>query len=180
MEVKEDIMSIEANLQALEKALQLEIDGMAFYRKASNAAQNTVTKEMFAYLADAEVTHMDRIKHISESLNMTGNWSRTEHDKAHAGIKEIFSRLARENKDSLVPAAAEMQALETGLDLEVKSIDFYTIQLGKAGDANEKAFYSSLIEEEESHFRTLKDMKFYLEQPDAWFIEHERHGLDGA
>jgi rubrerythrin len=173
-------MSIEANLQALEKALQLEIDGMAFYRKASNSAQNTVTKEMFAYLADAEVTHMDRIKHISDSLNMTGNWSKAEQDQGHAGIKEVFSRLARKNKDSLAPAATEMQALDTGLDLEVKSIDFYTIQFGKAGDANEKAFYSSLIEEEESHFRILKDMKFYLEQPDAWFIEHERHGLDGA
>jgi rubrerythrin len=181
MKVKEGIMiNPQASLQVLETALQLEINGMAFYRKASNDSQNTVAKEMFAYLADAEVTHMDRIKQISGSLNLTGNWSKVEHDKGHAGIKEVFSRLAKENKDRLVPAATEIQALETGLDLEVKSIDFYTIQFGKAGDANEKAFYSSLIEEEESHFRTLKDMKFYLENPAAWFAEHERHGLDGA
>jgi rubrerythrin len=160
--------------------LQMEIDGMAFYRKASNAAQNIVTKEMFAYLADAEITHMDRIKQISDSLRMTGNWSKTEHDKGHAGIKEVFSRLAKENKDRLVPAATEIQALETGLDLEVKSIDFYNEQLTKSDDTNEKAFYSSLIEEETSHFRTLKDIKLYLENPDSWFIEHEHHGLDGA
>ena len=172
--------NVQASLQSLEKALQLEIDGMAFYRKASKAAQKTVTKEMFAWLADAEVTHMDRIKQIGESLKMTGNWRHIEYGKDHAGIKDVFSRLAIENKDNLTPAATDTQAIDTGLDLEVKSIDFYTGQLGGSGDANEKAFYTSLIEEETSHYRTLKDMKFYLEDPGAWFTEHEHHGLDGA
>ena len=173
-------MSIDGSLQSLEKALQLEIDGMAFYRKASNDMQNILAKEMFAYLADAEVTHMDRIKQISESLKMTGNWRHIDYGKGPAGIKEIFSRLAIENKDNLAPTTTDIQALDTGLDLEVKSIDFYTEQLGNSADANEKAFYTSLMEEETSHYRTLKDMKFYLEDPEAWYAEHEHHGLDGA
>jgi rubrerythrin len=173
-------MSIDGSLQALEKAMQLEIDGMAFYRKASNDMQNTLAKEMFAYLADAEVTHMDRIKQISESLKMTGNWRHIDYGKGPAGIKEIFSRLAKENKDSLVPDATDTRAIDTGLDLEVKSIDFYTGQYAGSNDAIEKAFYLSLVEEENSHYRTLQDMKFYLENPEAWYAEHEHHGLDGA
>jgi rubrerythrin len=173
-------MSIDGSIQALEKALQLEIDGMAFYRKAANDVQSTVTKEMFAYLADAEVTHMDRIKQISESLKMTGNWRHFEHGKVPAGIKEIISRLAKENKDNLVPDATDTQAIDTGLDLEVKSIDYYTGQYAKSDDPNEKSFYLSLVEEENSHYRALQDMKFYLENPEAWYAEHEHHGLDGA
>jgi len=173
-------MSTESNLLALEKALQMEIDGMAFYRKAANEAANVLAKEMFAYLADAEVTHMDRIKQISDALKMTGNWRPVEHDKAHAVIKDVFTRLAIENKDNITSAATDIQALDTGLDLEVKSIDFYKEQLAKAADGNEKAFFTSLIEEETSHYRALKDMKFYLEDPQAWFAETEKHGLDGA
>jgi rubrerythrin len=173
-------MSIDASLTALDKALQLEIDGMAFYRKAAAESKNQLAKEMFAYLADAEVTHMDKIKQISGSLKETGNWFRTDDNKGHADIKEIFKRLANDNKDKLESDATDIHALETGLGLEVKSIDFYTAQYAGSNDANEKAFYLSLVDEENSHYRTLQDMKFYLEDPAAWFAEHEKHGLDGA
>ncbi len=173
-------MSIDACLTALDKALQLEIDGMAFYKKAAVESKNQLAKEMFTYLADAEVTHINRIKQISGSLKMTGNWCRTDDDRGHADIKEIFKRLASENRDNIISGATDIQALDTGLDLEVKSIDFYKEQLAKTSDANEKAFFTNLVEEETAHFRTLKDMKLYLENPDSWFIEHEKHGLDGA
>lgn len=173
-------MSTESCLQGLDKALQLEMDGMAFYKKMAAESKNQLAKEMFAYLADAEVTHMDRIKQISGSLKTTGSWCKTSDYKVHAGIKEIFNTLARKGKDKLEPDATDIQALEVGLDLEVKSIDFYKEQLTASSDVNEKAFYAGLIEEENMHYRTLKDMKFYLEDPDAWFAEHEKHGLDGA
>ena len=79
----------------------------------------------------AEVTHMDRIKQLSDSLKMTGNWCKTGDDKSHVDIKEIFSRLVKENKDKLASGATDIQALDTGLDLEVKSIDFYTEKYAK-------------------------------------------------
>ncbi len=173
-------MNTNACLLALEKALQLEIDGMGFYRKAAAESKNQLAKEMFAYLADAEVTHMDRIKQISESLKTTGNWCKTGDDKGHADIKDIFKRLAKENKDKLESEATDVKAIETGLELEVKSIDFYTGQYAGSNDASEKAFYLSLVDEENSHYRTLQDVKFYLEDPEAWFAEHEKHGFDGA
>lgn len=173
-------MSIESCLQILDKSLQLEIDGMAFYRKAAAESKNQLAREMFAYLADAEVTHMDRIKQLSDSLKTTGNWCKTDDNKGHAEIKDIFIRLAKENKDKLESDTTDIQVLETGLDLEVKSIDFYTAQYAGSNDANEKAFYLSLVDEENAHYRTLQDMKFYLDDPGAWFAEHEKHGFDGA
>jgi hypothetical protein len=37
-----------------------------------------------------------------------------------------------------------------------------------------------MISEEKSHHAALSDMKLYLSDPAAWFVEQEHPGLDGA
>ena len=45
---------------------------------------------------------------------------------------------------------------------------------------NEKKFLERMIQEERTHHSTLTDMKLYLSDPSSYFIETEKHGLDGA
>jgi rubrerythrin len=73
-----------------------------------------------------------------------------------------------------------MAALEAGMSLEIASIDFYQKRLNEAQEKAEKEFLTQMIKEEQMHHRLLSDMKLYLNDPSAWFIEKERHGLDGA
>jgi hypothetical protein len=37
-----------------------------------------------------------------------------------------------------------------------------------------------MIKEEKSHYKILDEMKLYLKDPDLWFMEREKSGLDGA
>jgi len=40
--------------------------------------------------------------------------------------------------------------------------------------------WQQMISEEKSHHAALSDMKLYLSDPAAWFVEQEHPGLDGA
>ena len=74
----------------------------------------------------------------------------------------------------------DIEALEVGVDFELKSIDFYKEHLERSEDPEEREFLGRMIKEERSHYKLLDDMKLYLKDPDLWFMEKERSGLDGA
>ena len=54
----------EKTTQALEKALQMEIEGQEFYHKAGQKSDNPLTKELFQHLAEQETVHMQKINEI--------------------------------------------------------------------------------------------------------------------
>jgi rubrerythrin len=73
-----------------------------------------------------------------------------------------------------------MEALDTGIDLEARSVEFYEKQLTEAADPLEQEFIRKMVAEEKGHHAVLKDMKFYLSDPEDWFRERESGGLDGG
>lgn len=59
-------------------------------------------------------------------------------------------------------------------------VAFYQDHLSKAKDRVEREFIEQMVTEEKSHHAALSDMKLYLSDPAAWFVEQEHPGLDGA
>ena len=37
-----------------------------------------------------------------------------------------------------------------------------------------------MVKEERTHYATLSDIKLFLTDPESYYTEIERHGLDGA
>jgi len=163
-------------------ALEIEEKGRQFYEQTAKASKNALGKKVFKMLAADELMHKKRIKTIYQSLNKAGewieDWKKFKIDPEASG--KIFKELKEKHSGNLKVDAGDLAALEVGIGLEFASISFYQEQLNQAKDSDEKEFLEQIVKEEKMHHTLLSDMKLYLKDPSSWFIEKERHGLDGA
>jgi len=160
----------------------MEEQGHKFYLQAGRQSKNELGKKLFKMLAEDELVHMERIKKIYGSLKQGREWSLQwrKLPLKHPDIREIFVSLAGKNKDKIKPESSDLDAIDVGLELENRSINYYQGHLEKASSQAEKQFLEQMKSEEQVHHSLLADMKFYLSNPESWYAEHEKHGLDGA
>ena len=170
------------SLQMLSDALELEKKGEAFYKEAVSTCQNHLGREIFRMLMKDEGLHMDRIHTIYNSLKAGQPWS--EEWKLmkpdHNDLGVLFREMASAHGTKITANTSDLEALNMGIDLEVRSIAFYKKNLTKSQDSIERDFIEQMIGEENSHHAVLSDMKLYLADPAGWFFEHEHTGLDGV
>ena len=166
----------------LSTALDMEERGMVFYDKAVKTAENKRGRDIFAGLKEDEAKHTERIKKIYSSIKgkkaFTKEWKDFKMDKRD--LKSIFIELAGKYGKDTKATATDIEAVDIGLDLELKSVRFYEDQLERAEDEEEREFIGQMVLEEKGHHALLSDLKLYLTDPSAWFSEHEHTGLDGA
>ncbi len=169
-------------VQMLAKALEMETKGKAFYEKASSTSTNALGREIFQMLMNDEIVHMDRIRKIYELLNAgrawSGEWKAMKVE--HKDLQTLFTEMASEHGSKIKAEPSDLEALDVGIDLEQRAVAFYEENLPKATDPLEREFTERMIAEERYHYGALSDMKLYLSDPTAWFLERERGGLDGA
>jgi rubrerythrin len=172
----------QCSIEMLASALEMEEKGKAFYKKAVNSCQNPQCKEIFSALAEEEVVHSSRIKQIHDTLTSGQCWTRDwESIKgSHKELGALFQDLAAKEKTKIKAETSDLEAVDIGLDFELASVKFYQDHRAKATDPIEAAFLDQMIREEGEHLRALKDTRYYLIDPEGWFIEKERAGLDGG
>lgn len=171
----------EKNTQALEKALQMEIEGQEFYRKAEQGSDSSLAKELFRHLVEQENLHINKINEIYQAIQSRAEWPNEEtvfkHEKS---LKSVFKE-AMENMDKNVKvSSSEIEAFKTAMDMEDKSYSFYTSRAEEAVSPAEKSFYQALTGEERGHYLTLLDSYEYLTDPQGWFVKQEHWVLDGG
>lgn len=169
-------------MQMFSTALEMEEKGKAFYEKASSTCHDKLGQEIFRVLMEDELVHIERIKKIYNSLKGAQAWSDEWKTMklVHEDLGEIFKQMAIQHGKNIKADTSDLEALDIGIDFEIRSISFYEEQLGKATDPHEKEFIERMIGEERTHYSTISDMKYYLTDPSAWFMEAERAGLDGV
>ena len=166
---------------ALEKAIQMEIDGKEYYLKASEKTGNELGKKLLQSLAAEEDIHRKVFEDIFENIRNKQGWPRKEfHADGGRALRTVFAN-AIDNMDSDVTSMPEeLDAVQTAMDMENKTYDFYREQGKKATYDAEKLFYEALAEQEEEHHRVLLDYYEFLKNPSAWFVQKEHHSLDGG
>jgi rubrerythrin len=163
-------------------AQEMEEKGKAFYDKAMSTSENPLGKEIFRLLIEDEIVHLERIRKISDSLTRDQNWSEDwkKLQCPYQDLGQVFRDLTSQYRRAGIAGSNDLEALKLALDFERRSVEFYENQLAQAIDPLEKAFLVQMILEEKGHSRTLQDTQYYLSDPEGWFIEKERAGLDGA
>jgi len=168
-------------IDMLATALEMEEKGKAFYKKAMSACLNPQCKEIFSALMEDEVIHTSRIKQIHDTLTSAKCWTRDW--EAIKGSQEdlsaIFKDLGKKAGEKIQAQTSDLEAIDMGLDFELASVKFYQDHRAKSTDPLERAFLDQMILEEKDHWKALKDTRYYLADPEGWFIEKERAGLDG-
>ncbi len=171
----------ETTTGALKTAIQMEIDGKEYYIKSSQASTNELGKNLLKKLADEEDKHRKVFEGIYQQISARKGWpeSKISYDGGK-GLRTVFAAaikaMARDTK--VIPT--ELKAIETAMDMENKTYDFYKKRSGLATFAGEKDFYEEIAAQEKEHHQALLDYFEFLKNPAAWYVQKEHQSLDGG
>jgi rubrerythrin len=168
-------------LQAIETAIQIEKDGLAFYAEAAEQTDDPNGKEMFQSLARDEAAHKKLFETVRESLLKEGGWPSPE--EVAAISPGAFDRPpifpAGDAMRKVEVPQRELAALQRGIEAEEASIAFYAAQREETDDPDGRAMYTYLIEQETGHRTILQGEYDYLNRTGFWF-DFQEFGLEGA
>ena len=168
-------------LDALQIAIQMEIDGQEYYLKASQQSSNELGKKLLESLAAEEDLHRQKFVEIYEAIRSDRAWPET-HFQPDGGrsLRTIFTEAIEKPGSDIKAPATELEAVQTAMDMENKTYDFYKSQGIRAGQDAERDFYESLASQEKEHHLILLDYYEYLKDPVGWFVQKEHPSLDGS
>ncbi|MFZ2445872.1 MAG: hypothetical protein WAW37_05910 [Syntrophobacteraceae bacterium] len=163
-------------------AVEIKEKMKAHYGAAAGKCSDDVGTGAFKMLEELEAAHLDRLREIQAELSRggTGLDSCRFYDFEMLGKTEVMRRIVREKKFVSKACLDDVAAIESGMDLENKSINYFMDRLKAASDPAEREFLNHLIAEERAHYIMLADLKFYYVDPGHWLMEKGRTDLDGA
>ncbi len=167
-------------LEALQIAIQMEIDGREYYLKASQESGNELGKELLQTLAAEEEIHRQKFNEIYYSIQRKKAWPATDFHPDHGKrLRTAFAQAIEEIGSNVKTLATELDAVQIAMRMENKTYDFYRSRGQNATYDAEKGFYQTLAEEEKVHHRVLLDYYEYLKDPAGWFVQEEHPSLEG-
>jgi rubrerythrin len=168
-------------LEALQIAIQMEIDGKEHYLKASQASTDELGKKLLQTLAEEEDYHKRKFEQIYDAMRKKKSWPAVDFQPdSGQKLRTIFARAIEQMDFRAKPLDTELDAVQLAMDMENKSLDFYKSQSENATGGDEKEFYEMLANEEREHHLILLDYYDYLKDPAGWFTKKERPSLDGG
>lgn len=171
----------EKTLEGLKVAIQMEIDGKEYYRQASQESSDELGKKLLASLADEEDIHRQKFEEIYNAIQNNKGWPVTDFqpDKGKK-LKTLFAMAVEKTATRVKASEVELDAIQTAVDMEIKTYDFYQ-KLGKNATYDaERDFYRLLAAEEREHHLVLLDYYEYFKDPASWFGAGEHTSLDGG
>jgi rubrerythrin len=168
-------------LEALKIAIEMENDGKECYQQASQESGNEVGRKLLQSLALEEDTHRQKFVEMYQAMQEKKGWPVTNFkpDKGKK-LRALFTGTCEIIGVNVKAVATEFDAINTAIDKEKKSYDFYEHQSQNATYDAERDFYEALAAEEREHELILVDYYEYLTDPAGWFTRTEHHSLDGG
>lgn len=171
----------EKSLEALDIAIQMEIDGKEFYTRASRMSGNELGRKLLLSLAAEEDLHRRKFEEIYEAISRGEAWLEVGLPRGQGEARvTMFARAAEKLGSGIEVPANELEAIRTAMTMENESYDFYRSRMEKAGRDAERSFYEAVAAEEKEHYLVLLDYYEYIQDPAGWFVQKERPSLDGA
>ena len=166
---------------ALGIAIRMEEEGIRFYSKAAEQAENDLVKKMFASLVKDEERHREIFQEMAAQAGVRPSRADELGESSPAKrIQSIFKGAAAKVKKSLRDTGEIVQAIDIALGMEEKAYFSYTAAAKKMAGGQEKEILLKIAEEENEHFRILSDTRLYLTYPQMWHIIQEKPVIDGA
>lgn len=163
-------------VEAVKKAIQMEIEGKEFYLKAAEASRIDLGRRLFNSLAAEEDIHRQKFEDIFRAIQARKDWPDVKLAPHGRELKTLFAEAGANVK----AAKSELDAIKTAMEMENKTRDFYQERAGKALFEAEKQFYTALVGQESVHHALLLDYFEYLSDPAQYFTMKEHHSLDGG
>lgn len=141
--------------EALNQAMDLEVEGRRFYLECMSKTRSTAGAEMFKYLAEEEAVHYDKLERMyRREFNKEFEAYRDRHKYPDKESGVFQNKVPGGNVDNKADA---LDALNIGLKAEQNSVVLYRKLYGLAHSDELKKFFSRLIDEERKHHRILEN-----------------------
>ncbi|MGC9323656.1 MAG: ferritin family protein [Desulfomonilia bacterium] len=174
-------MEPKERLNALEVALNNEMNEREFYLKHAERTKNPVGKAMFKEIADDELEHYQRLKELHEKWEKKEQWPQTVPlTVKKTNIKDVLTGMIKNVEAQAESDDDDITAISIATEFEAKGSEFYARLRDSVTDEKEKSFFDLLARIEREHYLSLKDTEEYLKDPESWFTKAEHHLLDGA
>ena len=174
-------MEEKQRLNALEVALDNEMNEREFYLNHAKRTKNPLGKAMFNQIADDELEHYERLKELHEKWKKKETWPETVPLLVkETNVKTILQTMIEKSGDMPETDSDDLAALEVAAGFEAKGAEFYAEMSAASTLPQEKAFFKLLAGIEREHYLSLKDTEEFIKDPKSWFTRKEHHGLDGA
>ena len=151
----------DALFKGIRIAMEAEKSAAAFYADAARKT-GALAETLFLQLEKFELTHYKKLVTLSKSLAEGGKY------------------LPYEGSGTALPKPGQMEKIEEGerlslmdiiaiaLDSEKRAAETYRNLMAQTLDESGKAMFGLLAEEEEEHYKTLKEAYWQLNQTGEW------------
>jgi rubrerythrin len=152
-------------------AIQMEQEGKELYLELSEKGGNEGIKKIFKMLASEEEKHTEIVRAMRESTP----------EVAETGIlseaRNVFAEI-REKGEKVETSGPQADLYRTALDIEDRSIKFYTEKAGEEKAPERKKIFEALAGEEKKHFFLLNNMLEFISRPQTWLENAEFNHLE--
>jgi len=154
----------------IQEAINLEIFGNYYYNSMKEVIDSDEGKSLLTFLADAEKEHQATLEELM--VKTGGEIRSTNVDEIVAeiskneGIEAVFNTLL--SKGSLEKLDA-IEAVKIGINVEQKSIDFYTHHAETSDNNDLKETFAHFTDIEKKHKQALEENLNNLQNEGAWY-----------
>ncbi len=169
-------------LEVMCTAVEIKEKMKALYAEATEKCSDPVGMETFQMLRDMEQEDLERLRAIYADLakGAADIDSCRFYDFEPFSRSKIIKKIRQEREGISKACLDDVAAIESGMELENKGIEFFLDKLKEASGPIEREFLNHMIAEERSHYILLADLRFYYIDTEHWFMEKAKTGLDGA
>jgi len=170
-------------VEILDKAIKFEETGVAFFKERAEAAPSQLERNLFQSLAKDEIGHRAHLMRMRDDLLRTNDVAASlvpEEDHEHRSAREIFEQAMAAVTDPYQAGNDELEIIKGAMEVERKGHAMYTAAVEKVASPQAKTIFRHLAQEEQEHYRLLKNTHDYLADPADWHGFDEQPMLDGG
>lgn len=163
------------SLDGLREAMNLEVEGMNFFQRASELTRDPKGKDTFLRLVKVELGHYKILEAEYNSLRQTGRWlSYQEVQQAWMKKGDISDIFAQEGfLKQLQDDTTDLEAIKMAIELEKKAGKHFQEAARRAQDPLAVEVFQKLAEEEEKHLKLFEAEYDYVSRSGFYFDDRE-------
>jgi len=157
-------MGLKAMERMLLTAIAMERYGQEYYSWFSESISDRKGKAMMKGLAKDEKEHEEIMSKEYEKQCGKATPEEIDIDIGEKPVKEVFSQERKKGEKDIIA-----KILKLGMEIEQKSIDFYSSESKTVKSAKMKSLLENLTEIEKGHKALLEENLFHMRQDGAWW-----------
>ena len=157
-------------MNAIEFAIQMELEGERYYLEQGEKAQHAGLKAAFDLLATEEREHANLLENYA---------AQASYELLQSRVAEQFGSVFESQQDLQIDFKAtpeQIDAYKLALEKEKESINLYAKMGSEASSEEAKKLFAFLVEQETIHFNAFRDLIEYLRKAEQW-VESAEFGL---